>query len=125
MKKITFIAIILISFLSINSFAQSNLVCNVLDNIEEGTLQRKLDFKVAYIGFKSITEAKDFCGKMSKAHSDIQSVECTGTDGKGNYFVDIKMKKPQDFQFYKGLFVKYGFSHFIINGEKKEILSMN
>jgi hypothetical protein len=126
MKNKVIISVFLtLMFFSFFSKAQSGLTCNVLDKIEEGTLERKLDFKVSYIGFKSISEANDFCANMSKAHSDIQSIDCTGTDGKGNFFVDIKMKKPQDFQFYKGLFTKYGFSYFIINGEKKEILTMN
>ena len=124
MKKISLILITFFAISSINLNAQSSLVCNVLDKIEEGTLERKLDFKLSYIGFKSMSEAKALCAKMSTAHSDIQSVECTGNDANGSYFVDFKMKKPQGLEFYKGLFIKYGFSHFIINGEKKEVASV-
>lgn len=125
MRKISILIVAIFTAFSINLKAQSNLTCNFLDKIEDGTLERKLDFKCAFIGFSSINEATTFCKKMSNSHSDIQSVECTGTDGKGSYFVDFKMKKAQDFQFYKGLAIKYGFSYFIVNGEKKEVASMN
>lgn len=125
MKNKIILSIVSIVFFCFLSKAQSGLTCNFLDKIEEGTLERKLDYKCAFIGFKSMEEAKTFCSKMSNAHSDIKSVECTGTDGKGNYFVDFKMKKVQNFQFYKGLAIKYGFSHFIVNGEKKELSTMN
>lgn len=105
--------------------AQSELTCTMLDKIEEGTMQRKLDYKTSISGLKSLTEANDLCSRMSNAHSDIQSVTCTGTDGKGNYYVDLKMKKPQDFQFYRGLAIKYGFRYILVNGEKTDLLSKN
>ena len=120
MKKIISILTIVLSILSINAIAQSNLTW-VMKEKGDKTYFQKTEFNCGISGLNNQKEATAFFNKI-KENPDVASVSDKGKDAAGNYTMTIMMKSIQNKKYYFDWATKLGITTVMaVNGQKKTL----